>query len=128
MENPVIFENPKFGLLKVRAWGAAPYIKRALLQRADIHVSFEGPTPKPRTLSHGAEHRPASPLAAIWPLSILAAHDVVYLEYKDEAKDRITTVQKYPKGQIMTAVGRFLEGLPEDSEISINVWRDRAGF
>jgi hypothetical protein len=128
MESAVIFDNPKFGLLKVRAWGAAPYIRSALLQRADIHVSFEGPVPAPRTLSHGAEHRPASPLTAIWPLSILAAHDVVYLEYRDAAKDYVTTVQKYPKGQIMLAVGRFLEGLPDDSEISINVWRDRPGF
>ena len=130
MKDPVIsdsskyMKSPGFSLLKVRVWGASPYIKNALLKRADVIVLCEDKAIKPRSLSHGPEHRSDSPLAAIWPFSVLAAHDVVYREYRDAAKDYVSSVQKYRKGEIMIAVDRFLEGLPEEAEVSINVCQE----
>lgn len=130
MNDPVISDSSKymnasnFSLLKVRAWGAIPYIEKALLNRADVIVMCEDRIDKPRSLSHGAENRSDSALAHIWPFSLLAAHDVVYHEYKDATKEYVATVQKYRKGEIPVAIDKFLEGLPDDAEITINVFRE----
>lgn len=62
-----------------------------------------------------------SPMAGIWPLSIFAAHDVVYHEYKDKSLVYVTACTEYPKWKIGVAVERFLDGLPQDAEICISV-------
>jgi hypothetical protein len=130
MKDPVISDSskymnaPDFTLLKVRAWGAASYIRKALLNRAEVIVMCEDRVAKPRSLSHGAEYRSDSLLAAIWPFSLLAPHDVVYHEYRDATKEYVTTFEKYKKREIAFAIDKFLEGLPEDAEITINVFRE----
>jgi hypothetical protein len=128
MKNPIVYDGSSFGLIKVRAWEAAPFMKRALRKRADVHISYDDSAAAARTLRHGPEHRPMSPLTAIWPLSIFAAHDVVYHEYKDKTMVYVTACSEYSKGQIGIAVARFLHGLPDDVEISISVRYPGQGF
>jgi len=121
MKSPIISSSPKFGMVAVHAWGAAPYIKNALRLRAEILVSCSAADIAPRTLMHGRVHRPESPWAGLWPLSIFAAHDVDYREYADDKMTRCTAGALYSKSQLDVAVARFLEGLPDDARVTINV-------
>ena len=117
-DNPLVNH---FMDMKVYAWGAYPYIKYALLKRAEVAIHYETEDGRNWMLSHGRMLRPAANIP--WPLSLIEAHSITYSEYKIEGigKFKYSENALYSRSQIDVGVARLLSRIPEDAVITIRV-------
>lgn len=116
MADPVI-RKLGTGFTIVYAWGAAPFIKQALLLDADIAVINTSKNNVVRMLSHGAEGRALTSMP--WPLSLVQPHNVSY--ETTSADGRLLAGEEYEKSRIDEAIRRFLSEIGSDDEVSIAV-------
>lgn len=116
MANPVI-RKMGTGFTVVAAWGAASFIKQALLLDADIAVVNTSKNNVVRMLSHGAEGRALTQLP--WPLSLVQPHNVSYSI--TAADGRNLPGEEFEKSRIDEAIRRFLSEIGSDAEVSIAV-------
>jgi hypothetical protein len=116
MANPVL-RKMGTGFTVVAAWGAAPFIKQALLLDADIAVVNTSKSNVVRMLSHGAEGRALTSLP--WPLSLVQPHTISFST--TTADGRYLPDDEYEKSRIDEAIRRFLSEIGSDDEVSIAV-------
>lgn len=116
MSNPVL-RKMGTGFTVVSAWGAAPFIKQALLLDADIAVINTSKNNVVRMLSHGAEGRALTSMP--WPLSLVQPHNVSYTT--TTADGRHLPGEDYERSRIDEAIRRFLSEIGSDDEVSIAV-------
>ena len=101
----------------VRAWGAASFIKQALLLDAEIGITHVMPNGQTRMLTHGAFLRSTAQLP--WPLSMIQPHGVNYVLI--DTHHNVNDSQEFNKSQIDDAISYFLSGLEPNAEVSISV-------
>lgn len=119
--NPVIesvFKLP--GTIRVRAYGAGPYIKSALLLRGNIFANYDNGQGITKSLHH---HRGLRPMNnAVWPISLVQAHDITFIAGNVIDHEReITEQQQYSRYSIDEAISRLLSDVPDDAEITIDI-------
>ncbi len=119
--SPVIESAIKLpGRLQVRAWGAGPYIKSTLLIRGSVSVSYENTEGVTKSLIHYRALRPSH--NAIWPLSLVQAHEVSFIiEHKTDNIRKIVEQRYYKRYLIDKAISHLLSGIPDDAEIIIDI-------
>ena len=116
MANPIL-RKMGAGFTVVSAWGAAPFIKQALLLDADIAVSSTSKNNVVRMLSHGVDGRALTSMP--WPLSLVQPHNVSYAIIT--ADGRNLPGEHYEKSRIDDAIRRFLSEIDSYDEVSISV-------
>lgn len=122
-DNPLV---DHFMDMKVYAWGAYPYIKYALLKRAEVAIHFESADGRNWMLSHGRVLRPAANIP--WPLSLIGAHSIQYSEYTAEGIGNFKHTERglYSRSQIDVGIAHMLSRIPEDAVITIRVREQEA--
>ena len=116
MANPIesqLGEN----FVNVYVWGAAPYIKKALLRDAEVGVTHESENGETRLLLHSSALRAATTLP--WPLSKMQPHNID-LTVSDRNRQIIQS-KTYSRSDIDNAITEFLGGLSSTDTVSINV-------
>lgn len=116
--NPVIPSlMSKYGFMRVYAWGAAPFMKEALLLNAEVGITFEGANGITKMLIHSVMQRPVKQLP--WPLSLAQPHSVGYsLVGPDQ---NVLMRQEFKRSDISESIQLFLSELDENDIISIGV-------
>jgi hypothetical protein len=104
-------------IIFVYVWGAAPYIRRALLTDGEVVVSNTVDDGDTRMLAHGVANRARVRLP--WPLSAAQPHDIDYTV--TNSTGTIVRSKTYKRAQVDAAIAEMLAGLGRSDEIMINV-------